>query len=80
MMHVDWQITAAVGCFFLGLMLIWLWRERKDEAPPDRYVFKAYVTYLIYLKKLEDCKWYQWRKRREIERWKRDLIKKSKES
>jgi len=78
MMHVDWQITAAVGCFFLGMMLLWLWK-RSSHQPPKKYIFKAYVVYLVYLEKLKHTKWYQWRKRRAIDRWMEEEIKKAEE-
>ena len=71
-------MVAVIGCVFLGFLILWFW-VRPTHSPPKIYMFSAYIIYLVYLEKLKDTKWYQWRKRREIDRWVAAEIEKAKE-
>lgn len=75
MIHVDWHITAAVICFYLGLFLIYLWT--RIPKPPKDMMLYVRCAYECNKEKMRRTKWYQVCLRHKIRRNMKREIKKA---
>jgi hypothetical protein len=70
------EMVMAVAAFALGLIILFYWRQQGVKLPKD-YRLLVYVICLMYKEKLRKTKWYQFKKRRQIDAWYREEIRKA---